>query len=47
MRGFIQALTTDTDPPVTGMDARIPVVMALAAQESLRQHRPISIPNTD
>ena len=43
MRQFIQAIQADTEPPVTGRDGRIPVVMGLAAQESLNTHVPVKI----
>lgn len=43
MRQFIQAIQEDTEPPVTGRDGRIPVVMGLAAQESLNTHVPVKI----
>lgn len=43
MRQFVHAIRTDTPPPVTGQDGRIPVVIGLAAKKSLMQHRPVPI----
>ncbi len=43
MRCFVQAVQNDTQPPVTGIDGKIPVIMGLAAQQSLQQHRPVRI----
>jgi myo-inositol 2-dehydrogenase/D-chiro-inositol 1-dehydrogenase len=43
MRQFVRALIDDTPTPVSGQDGRQPVVMALAAQESLVRHRPVSL----
>jgi len=43
MREFVQAVQQDKTPPVTGMDGRIPVVMALAANRSLRENRPVKV----
>ena len=43
LRAFVQAVLEDTAPPVTGIDGRIPVVMALAARKSHEKHRPVRI----
>jgi myo-inositol 2-dehydrogenase/D-chiro-inositol 1-dehydrogenase len=43
MQAFIKAIRTDTQPPVTGLDGRIPVVMCLAAMKSLREKRPVAL----
>jgi myo-inositol 2-dehydrogenase/D-chiro-inositol 1-dehydrogenase len=43
MREFVQAVQRDETPPVTGMDGRIPVVIALAASRSLRENRPVKL----
>jgi myo-inositol 2-dehydrogenase / D-chiro-inositol 1-dehydrogenase len=40
---FVQALTSDTTPPVTGYDGRVPVVMAMAAQKSYQENRPVRL----
>lgn len=40
---FIDCLTTGAPVPVTGADGRAPVVMALAAQRSLRENRPVRL----
>lgn len=42
MRAFIDAVVNDTPVPVSGMDGRLPVVMALAARRSYEQGRPCS-----
>ena len=41
MREFVDAVLNDEEPPVVGVDGRIPVVMGLAAQKSWRENRPI------
>jgi myo-inositol 2-dehydrogenase / D-chiro-inositol 1-dehydrogenase len=43
MRAFAEAITGGTEPPVTGEDGRLPVVMGLAAQKSLREKRPVAL----
>jgi myo-inositol 2-dehydrogenase/D-chiro-inositol 1-dehydrogenase len=41
MVAFVDAVHHDTPVPVSGLDGRIPVVMALAAGQSLAEHRPV------
>lgn len=41
MVAFVDAVLYDRPVPVTGLDGRIPVVIALAAQKSLVEHRPV------
>jgi myo-inositol 2-dehydrogenase/D-chiro-inositol 1-dehydrogenase len=43
MRAFIQSIQTDQPTLVSGMDGRIPVVMALAARRSYDENRPVKI----
>ncbi|MCG3211263.1 MAG: Myo-inositol 2-dehydrogenase [Anaerolineae bacterium] len=43
MIAFIEAVTGNTEPPVTGIDGRIPVVMGLAAWKSYRENRPVTL----
>ncbi|HKV57740.1 MAG TPA: inositol 2-dehydrogenase [Ktedonobacteraceae bacterium] len=43
MNAFISAILHDTPVPVTGYDGRAPVVVALAAQKSLAEHRPVRV----
>jgi myo-inositol 2-dehydrogenase/D-chiro-inositol 1-dehydrogenase len=43
MKAFIEAIVGNTPPPVTGLDARIPVVMGLAAWKSYRENRPVKL----
>lgn len=43
MEAFVHALATNTAPPVTGNDARLPAVMGLAAWQSLREGRPVKL----
>ncbi|HET8845304.1 MAG TPA: hypothetical protein VFN35_27775, partial [Ktedonobacteraceae bacterium] len=47
MTDFIQAVLSDTPVPVSGIDGRIPVVMGLAAQRSLLEHRPVRLSEID
>ena len=41
MQAFVESICEDREPPVTGRDGRIPVLMAMAAQRSLREGRPV------
>ena len=43
MKAFIECLQKDEDPPVTGHDGRVAVVIGLAAQRSLREGRPVPL----
>ena len=43
LRSFVQAVIEDKPPAVTGMDGRVPVVMALAARKSYDEHRPVRL----
>jgi myo-inositol 2-dehydrogenase/D-chiro-inositol 1-dehydrogenase len=43
MRSFVTAVLGRRPTEVTGIDGRIPVVMALAARKSYDEHRPVRI----
>lgn len=43
LRAFIEAIVCDKEPPVTGEDGRAPVVIAYAAQRSLKEKRPVKL----
>ena len=43
VRAFVTAVIEDKPTPVTGIDGRIPVVMALAARKSYDEHRPVRL----
>jgi myo-inositol 2-dehydrogenase/D-chiro-inositol 1-dehydrogenase len=43
LQAFVQAVAQDDPVPVTGYDGRVPVVMALAAQMSYEQNRPVKL----
>jgi len=43
MSAFIQCILEDKDPPVTGVDARAPVVMGKAARLSCELNRPVAL----
>jgi myo-inositol 2-dehydrogenase/D-chiro-inositol 1-dehydrogenase len=47
MREFIQCILNDKTPPVSGADARIPVIMGYAAKKSYAENRPIRIDEVD
>jgi myo-inositol 2-dehydrogenase/D-chiro-inositol 1-dehydrogenase len=47
MTAFVRCIQDDTRPPVTGLDARAPVVMGYAAQRSLAEHRPVRLAEVD
>jgi myo-inositol 2-dehydrogenase/D-chiro-inositol 1-dehydrogenase len=43
LRAFVEAVLAGRPTPVTGIDGRIPVVMALAARKSYDEHRPVRL----
>jgi myo-inositol 2-dehydrogenase/D-chiro-inositol 1-dehydrogenase len=43
LSAFVEAITADREPPVTGEDGRVPVLLGLAAQLSLREKRPVAL----
>lgn len=43
MEAFVDAVLNDKTPPVTGLDGRIPVLMALAARRSYDENRPVRL----
>ena len=43
MAAFVECVRSGTPVPVSGSDGRAPVVMALAAQKSLLEHRPVRL----
>ena len=43
MIAFVEAIRHDQPAAVTGVDGRIPVVLGLAAQQSLQEHRPVRV----
>ena len=43
MKAFIEAVLKDRQPPVGGMDGRIPVVMGKAARRSVDEGRPVRL----
>ena len=43
MQGFVDSIRNDTPPPVGGSDGRVPVVMAMAAQRSRLENRPVRL----
>lgn len=47
MKDFIESIQKGTTPPVTGLDGRVPVVMAMAATRSLKEHRPVKLSEFD
>ncbi len=43
VQAFTKAVLEDKPTPVTGADSRMPVVMALAAGKSVKEHRPVKL----
>jgi myo-inositol 2-dehydrogenase/D-chiro-inositol 1-dehydrogenase len=43
MRAFMDAIEKNSPVPVSGMDGRIPVVMAMAAKKSMQENRPVKL----
>lgn len=42
-REFISSIQEDRSPSVTGIDGKIPILMAMAANQSLKERRPVKI----
>nr|MBC7243886.1 inositol 2-dehydrogenase [Chloroflexota bacterium] len=47
MQAFIECIQQDREPPVTGLDARVPVVMGYAAGKSYAENRPVRLSEID
>jgi len=47
MKEFIECIQQNTTPLVTGIDGRIPVVMAYAAKKSFDENRPVKLTEVD
>ena len=47
MEAFVECVLQDTQPPVTGVDGRIPVVMGYAARKSYEEGRPVKLTEVD
>ncbi|MCL4850438.1 MAG: inositol 2-dehydrogenase [Bryobacteraceae bacterium] len=43
LQAFVEAIVHDKQTPVTGLDGRVPVVMALAARKSHEEGRPVML----
>ncbi len=43
MKGFIEAIRNDTDTPVMALDGRKPILIAMAANKSLKENRPVRL----
>ena len=47
MEAFVECVLQDTQPPVTGIDGRLPVVMGYAARKSYEEGRPVKLTEVD
>jgi myo-inositol 2-dehydrogenase/D-chiro-inositol 1-dehydrogenase len=47
IEAFIDCILNDTQPPVTGIDGRTPVVMGYAAKKSYEEKRPVRLSEVD
>jgi len=47
MKEFVECIQQNTTPLVTGIDGRIPVVMAYAAKKSFDENRPVKLTEVD
>jgi len=47
MKAFVAAIKEGKEPPVTGWDGKIPVVMGYAAQKSFKERRPVKLVEVD
>ena len=43
MKGFIEAIRNDTETPVMALDGRKPILIAMAANKSLKENRPVKL----
>jgi len=43
VQAFVDCILSDTPAPVSGGDGRVPVVMAMAAQKSFEENRPVQL----
>jgi myo-inositol 2-dehydrogenase/D-chiro-inositol 1-dehydrogenase len=43
LRAFVESVVQDKPTPVTGMDGRVPLVMAVAARKSYEERRPVRL----
>ena len=43
MAAFVACVRDDKNPPVSGLDGRVPVVMGKAAKLSAEQNRPVKL----
>jgi myo-inositol 2-dehydrogenase/D-chiro-inositol 1-dehydrogenase len=43
LRSFVTAIRGKNNITPTGMDGRVPVVMAMAARKSFEEHRPVRL----
>lgn len=43
MKAFVECILTDRQPPVTGVDGRIPVLLGMAAKKSYQENRPVQV----
>jgi len=46
MEAFVDSILRDREPPVGGLDGRMPVVLGKAARMSLEQNRPVAVSET-
>ena len=47
MQEFIDSIHNNTPSPISGMDGRTPIVMALAAKKSYQENRPVQLSEVD
>jgi myo-inositol 2-dehydrogenase/D-chiro-inositol 1-dehydrogenase len=47
MRVFVRSILDNKEPPVTGWDARVPVVIGYAAGKSAKENRPVKLSEVD
>jgi myo-inositol 2-dehydrogenase/D-chiro-inositol 1-dehydrogenase len=43
MKAFVKSIIEDSQPPVTGNDGRIPVMIGMAAKKSYLENRPVKL----
>ena len=44
LEAFVTSIREDREPPVTGVDGLLPLLIGMAATTSMRENRPIRVP---
>ncbi|KAK4534434.1 hypothetical protein CDCA_CDCA01G0459 [Cyanidium caldarium] len=47
MNAFVEMIDQDAEPPVSGVDGRVPILAAMAAARSVKENRPVRLTEVD